>query len=98
MVVFKKRHPNIEAVVNKWLHEYFHDEQHKLRMATGFEVCGRNIYLYSDKPGILIGYHGDTISKLENMLRSVGIKKRVLVVELGDNSHTHEIRIKRRWI
>lgn len=96
MNIIRKRHPNVEAVINKWLHDNF--SIYDIDVTSGFEVCGQNIYFYTDNVDILVGRHGYIIDRLNSELRNSGINKKLHIVELSNNCHTHEIRTKRRWI
>ena len=92
MTSSKDRHPNIEAAINKWLHNNSLDN-----MSVDFEVYGRNIYLYSDKQEF-VEIDDDKIEELKNDLNNINIKKKIHVVKLGEGNDIHEIRIKRKWL
>lgn len=97
MFTFKKYHPEIKTILDKWMFENFYDKNWYI--ITAFEVCGCNLYIYTNKPGILIGYHGKCVDELKNKLKSAGIRKNIHFIDLGDSSlHTHEIRVKRKWL
>lgn len=86
------RHDDIREVLRRWLYDC------TLRqgwISFGFEVVGRNIYIYTDKPGILIGRGGERVNDLTNRLKPYKIKQ-VRFVEIGTTLNLREVAVKRR--
>ena len=87
----RKAHDKIKYIIQKWkiAEDFSRDTQ------ISFEVYGiRNIYLYTNRPGIIIGKYGRCIDELEKMLKAGGINKKIHVIEVG-GPYVQEIRIKR---
>ena len=92
----RKSHDKIRNIIQKWKREYF-DNLKDIQIS--FEVYGiRNIYLYTNRPGIIIGKYGRNIDELKNMLKTEGINKKVHVIELGGDYQVQEINVKRSWL
>lgn len=91
------RHPNIERLINIWFRDNFLNYSGYRYIKISFEVYGRNIYIYTNKPGILIGLRGETINKLSEILKENKIRKKINIIELGNYPIAHEILVKRRW-
>lgn len=90
----RKAHDKIKYIIQKWkiAEDFSRDIQ------ISFEVYGiRNIYLYTNRPGIIIGKYGRCINELINMLKTEGINKKIQVIEVGGYS-VQEIKIKRSWL
>lgn len=91
----RKTHDEIRNIIQKWKREYLNNSRD---IQISFEVYGiRNIYLYTNRPGIVIGKYGRCINELINMLKTEGINKKVHVIEVGGYG-VQEIRIKRSWL
>ena len=90
-----KKHDDIKNIINTWLREIL-SPYHKKRLACSFEVYGRNIYIYTNKPGILIGYKGSGVYTLQDRLKQNGVCKNVSFVEIGDG-YANEVAVKRKW-
>lgn len=94
----KKAHIKIHNIINAWFYDLFTygTERARYDISCSFEVYGRNIYIYSNKPGILIGCHGKNVYRLEDLLKEQGIHKRVNFIETP-SGYVREIRVKRKW-
>ena len=90
-------HSKIHRIIQEWFWDIFPPDG-DCHPVVSFEVYGRNIYIYSDKPGLLIGYHGRLIDNLNEKLVQNGVHKKVHLIELGDGMHVREIKLKRRWL
>lgn len=91
----RKTHDAIRNIIQKWKGEYLNNSRD---IQISFEVYGiRNIYLYTNRPGIVIGKYGRCINELINMLKTEGINKKIHVIEVGGYC-VQEIRVKRSWL
>ena len=90
----RKRHEDIQNIITRWLHETI-GYDNELHIVTAFEVFGKNIYLYSNYPGILIGKYGSSLEKLRQQMPK-GIKQ-IYCVELGNSCYPREITVKRKF-
>lgn len=91
----RKEHATIRRIIDNWSYELRRHSNSNVFVA--FEVCGKNIYLYSNRPGYLIGKAGVVIEKLREDLEQNGIKKKINFIEISDYYIT-EIRTKRKWL
>ena len=90
----RKAHNKIRHIIQEWkiAEDFSRDIQ------ISFEVYGiRNIYLYTNYPGIIIGKYGRCIDELEKMLKTKGINKKIHVIEVGGR-YVREINVKRSWL
>lgn len=90
----RKAHDKIRHIIQEWkiTEDFSRDIQ------ISFEVYGiRNIYLYTNYPGIIIGKYGRCIDELKKMLKTKGINKKIHVIEAG-GPYVREINIKRSWL
>ena len=88
----------IRNIIQKWRTEYFDnvEEDFSRHIQISFEVYGiRNIYLYTNYPGIIIGKYGRCIDALRKMLKDKGINKKIHVIEVGFGRYVREINVKR---
>ena len=95
-----KRHDDIKRIIRNWSYKFTNYEAgtYSRHTSISFEVCGRNIYIYTDKPGVLIGLHGQEIDRLREMLKKENINKKINFVELGFGSMIREICVKRSFL
>ena len=96
----RKTHDKIRDIIQEWKTEYFDkfEEDFSIHIQISFEVYGiRNIYLYTNCPGIIIGKYGRCIDELKKMLKTKGINKKIHVIEVG-GYHVREINVKRSWL
>lgn len=96
----RKTHDEIRRIIQEWRTEYFDkfEKDFSTDIQISFEVYGlRNIYLYTNRPGIIIGKYGSCIDELRKMLKDKGINKKIHVIELG-GKYVHEINVKRSWL
>ena len=95
----RKTHDKIRNIIQKWKMENFDNLKD---IQINFEVYGiRNIYLYTNRPGIIIGKigkYGRCINELKKMLKTEGINKKIHVIELGGGYQVQEINVKRSWL
>jgi len=97
MFTLRKKHNEINRIMNEWMFDNFYGCNIGY-ITVAFEVCGRNLYIYTNRPGILMGYHGRCVEELKNKLKSAGIRKNIRFIDLGDSRFIHEIRTKRKWL
>lgn len=89
------RHNGIREVLRRWL--YDHNIVEQCSISFSFEVVGRNVYIYTNRPGILIGYGGECVYDLTNRLKPYNVKH-VRFVETGTVVNLREVLFKkRRW-
>lgn len=97
----KKKRDKIRDIISQWFYlkviPYGTSEYYSSTTVCAFEVYGRNIYIYSNRPGILIGVGGNTYEELKSALKAAGIKKKVWFVDLGASGYVRTLDIKRRW-
>lgn len=92
----RKSHDKIRHIIQEW--KFTENlSSRSLDIQISFEVYGRNIYLYTNYPGIIIGKCGRCIDELKKMLKTKGINKKIHVIETG-GSYVREINIKRSWL
>ena len=91
------RHTNIERLINMWFRDNFLDYSGYRYIRISFEVYGRNIYIYTNSPGIFIGRCGETINKLREILKENKIRKKINIIKLGNYPIAEEILVKRKW-
>ena len=87
----KNKHEKIRNIINRWLWDNVSTTSGYL-FAVGFEVKLTTIYIYTDKPGFLIGLAGSVVNDLKSKLSEAGIHKKIQFVELGTNTSVREIR------
>ena len=97
----KKPKDIVHTIVANWFYctvfPYGSDEHYSTTTVCAVEVRGRNIYIYSNRPGFLIGKAGSTYDVLKKMLKSAGVHKKVRFVDLGPSGYVKSIRVKRKW-
>ena len=73
--------------INRILTDWFWENiSNRSSIAIGYIVKRNWIYIYSNRPGILCGKGGACVNILEDMLKEVGINKRVNLYEIGYGS------------
>lgn len=78
-----KNHVNIKKVLDEWMFNNFSSEYMRDRLIVNFEVSGfKNLYLYTNFPGVIVGKYGRCLKELEDMLKANKIKKKIRIVEL----------------
>lgn len=65
-------------IVEQWVNEigtsYF-------RHAVVVHVEDENIYIITDKPGLMIGYHGSLVDKYRGILKENGYKQQIEFID-----------------
>lgn len=85
----QKRHDVIRDIINGWLFSLLIGTEQSV--ATGFEVYNEEtVFIYTNRPGILIGYHGNDLKKLKELLKPEGINN-IEFIEIGTDAYTREI-------
>lgn len=94
----KKRHENIRKIIDDWLTDVVFERPSSYPITTicDFEVCGRNVYVYTNRPGILIGRRGEYVNKLQDTLTKNGVNKKVHILDLGLGGYVREVSVKRK--
>ena len=96
-----KHHDAIRNIIIKWIDKNFNNikyDKFYRNFEFSFEVYGRHIYIYSNRPGILIGKAGCYMYELEEMLKEEGIYKKVDFVETGSLRYPREISVRRKFL
>ena len=68
----------VYEIVEQWVNEigsqYF-------RHAVVIHIDGENIYIITDKPGLMIGYHGALVNKYREILKDNGYTQQIEFVD-----------------
>lgn len=68
----------IRRIINEWLRRF-----PKKYACVSFETTEDKIIIYTQYPGILIGFHGKDVNILKSKLESDGIEKSIEFIELS---------------
>lgn len=80
----------IKRIINEWLHRF-----PKKYAYASFEIVEDTIIIYTQYPGILIGYHGKEVDALKSELESNGIEKSIKFIELGSHPYRAKEIVRR---
>lgn len=77
------KYREIQEVLNRWLwFEARINDNRKYVVGYKYLPDTKELIIYTDKPGILIGYHGKCVNKLKEMLKEAGYEVTIDFAEL----------------
>lgn len=95
----RKRHEKINRIINEWMYPIKKNCDGSINKITlSFEVCWRYVYIYTDRPGIFIGFHGKNIDKLEKLFKENNIHKKIRFIEVSSYAWATEITTRRHYL
>ena len=86
---FKKEDTyHIKSMIEKWARDNKLTEHNDMNMSLYYtlEKDNRVLKLYSNWPGVVVGYHGECIFDLEKRLAEQGYKIKVSIVDISNTT------------